>query len=129
MSNISELEEKIRQLEEMLTPSDLAFPIAWKLNRNEARVLACLASSIDGVRTHEVLKHAIWGWETPDSSDQQLKGYIWWIRKRTQPYGIRVLTMKCIGYRLTDESLKIIRSISNERTLSHVDHRRSRSPT
>ena len=108
-----ELRERIRQLEEMLAPSQFAFPHGWGLRATEARVLACLAVSPDGRRTDEQLLHAGWRWDR-DGRIESLRVVISNLRKKLRGK-VEIETLPCLGYRLKSESLVYLRSISNSR--------------
>lgn len=105
------LEEQFKQLQKAIIPR-MRFPREWRLTSAEKRVLASLYSSKDGYRSKELLIFALDAKDrggTCARYDSNLSVRICSIRRKLQPYGIKIDIRRNEGFFLTRESAAIIR--------------------
>jgi two-component system cell cycle response regulator CtrA len=109
---IAELQEKVRQLEELLAPTDVAFPAKWELTPTEALVLSCLIAGDEGYRTKEQLLHVITE-HSPreDIGAQNVSTRIFKLRRKLKPWNIYIETRHGLGFQLTVPSLMALRAL------------------
>jgi two-component system cell cycle response regulator CtrA len=123
---ISELQEKVRQLEELLAPSDMAFPAKWELTPTEALVLSCLIAGNEGYRTKEQLLHVITE-RSPheDIGSHNVSTRIFHLRRKLEPWNIYIDTKYGLGFQLTIPSLKALRALhqASKEALAHLVER------
>lgn len=109
---IAELREKVRQLEEMLAPSTMAYPVKWELTVTEGLVLASLVAGQDGYRTKEQLLHVITEHSKKDEiGPKNVGASIHWLRKKLKPWNIHIETRYGLGFQLTIPSLAALRAL------------------
>lgn len=92
------LRERIRQLEKVLMPPKLQFPLDWRLTPTEQRVLRCLASR-DLVSKDAILLAAR-GFEHDDSSETTAQVWMHKLRKKLTERGVVIQNIWGTGYRI-----------------------------
>lgn len=111
-TTIAELREKVRQLEEMLAPGDMAYPVKWRLTASESLVLSCLVAGPEGYRTKEQLLHAITAHSKKDEVGRaNVTEHIASLRKKLKPWNIYIDTRYGLGFQLTAPSLAALRAL------------------
>jgi two-component system, cell cycle response regulator CtrA len=112
---IGELKERIRQLEDILVPSNIAYPAAWRLTRTQSVVLSCLVGGVDGYRSKDQVYYAINStskrYANADLTGTNVGVHICHLRNKLRPFGIVVKNRKGQGYQLDANSLKILREL------------------
>ena len=111
---IAELNERLRQLEELLAPSDGAFPIQWRLTQTEMLMLSCLVAGPEGYRSKEQLLHILI--ENSPQGDigqgpNNLQTHISNLRKKLKPWKIVIETRWGLGFQLSVSSFKALREL------------------
>jgi DNA-binding response OmpR family regulator len=116
---IAELQDKVRQLEELLAPTDAAFPIRWKLTHLEMVLLSSLVVGPEGYRTKEALLHVL-SENSPQGDVGQgqnhLQVHINNIRRKLKPWNIVIDTRYGLGFQLTIPSLTVLRALRKAST-------------
>jgi two-component system cell cycle response regulator CtrA len=96
---IATLRERIRQLEEALSPTDAAPPVEWGLTATQARVYAHLASRERATR--QSIMTALYGTRPNDDPEMKIVDvFICHIRRKVAPFGVRINTIWGQGYAL-----------------------------
>ena len=95
---IEELEERNRQLEELLR-GDEDIPAAWGLTRMEEQFYRLLDSR--GTASHDSIMTHLYGAD-PNGGAEQKVLHVWVckVRKKLKPFGIEIETIWGHGYRL-----------------------------
>lgn len=109
---IAELREKVLQLEELMAPSDVAYPLNWHLTITEALLLSCLAAGSEGYRTKAQLMYVLTEHSRHDDvCDATLSTFIMKLRKKLSPWNIYIETRWGLGFQLTTSSLTALRAL------------------
>jgi two-component system cell cycle response regulator CtrA len=120
---IAELREKVRQLEELLAPTDVAFPAKWELTPAEALMLSCLIAGDAGYRTKEQLLHVLTE-HSPreDIGAANVGSRIFQLRRKLTPWNVYIETRYGLGYQLTIPSLRALRALhqASKEALAHL---------
>ena len=107
------LEEMVRQYREA-NESIAAYPLAWKLTRKEASLLARLQRAKGEAVSKENLMVALYGLEV-DVEPKIIDVFVCKIRRKVSGAGIEIRTFWGLGYRLTLESVAELRRLSTAR--------------
>ncbi|WP_411037690.1 winged helix-turn-helix domain-containing protein [Shinella sp. BYT-45] len=92
------LRERIRQLEEALSPTFLP-PVEFGLTASEAKVLSCLISR--DVATKQQIMTTIYSDRVDDEPDPKIVDvFVCKLRKKLKPHGVIISTVWGQGYRL-----------------------------
>lgn len=91
--------EECRQLQATLLPP-LAYPAAWRLTPQEAKMLSALYAAKGEARTHEALHIAVSGIEV-ETDPKIVDVYICKLRGKLKVIGVEIETIWAQGYRLT----------------------------
>ena len=105
---VEAIEAENKRLRMLLRPETYLFLSPdWNLKRNELQVLLYLYTGPDGRRSTEDLITLL------DSNNKSnatiVKARVSTLRKKVQPKGIEIETIWCFGYRLTKESIAILK--------------------
>jgi len=92
------LRERIRQLEKVLMPPSLIFPLDWRLTPTEQRVLRCLASR--EMVSKEAIVMAARGFEHEDSCEATSQVWVHKLRKKLRQRGVAIESIYGTGYRI-----------------------------
>lgn len=96
-----ELRERVRQLEDLLRPSAVTVPPQWRLTATEAAVFRHLVSR--PMATFGSLEAALYSDRADDCPDRRiLSVWIWKLRRKVEPHGVRIETVWGQGWRLHD---------------------------
>jgi two-component system cell cycle response regulator CtrA len=101
-SRIWELEERVRQLEDALSPSAVLIPIEWRLTTSEARMFAHLTTKPQCSK--DSLMAALYGLK-PDDDEPEVKivdVFVCKMRRKLKPFGVEIVTIWGQGYGLKD---------------------------
>lgn len=102
------LEETVHRLREALTETRL-LPREWKLTPSEENVLGVLVNRELG--TYEALLTALYlAKGRPEASQKILQVFICRLRKKLEPYGIKIRTVYGRGWALSPESRASLRA-------------------
>ncbi len=94
-----ELRERIRFLEDALTPLEFQPPIEWQLTQKEAALYAHLASR--SVATKNSIMAAIYSPGVDDEPEIKIVDvFICKMRRKLKPFGITISTVWGVGYSL-----------------------------
>lgn len=97
---VATLEERVRQLEDALTPP-WAVPVEWRLTSAEARVFAHLMTR--EMATKESIMAALYSDRADDQIEPKIVDvFVCKIRKKLRPFGIQIDTVWGKGYALAD---------------------------
>lgn len=107
------LEEMVRQYREA-NESIAAYPLAWKLTRKEASLLARLQRAKGEAVSKENLMVALYGLEV-DVEPKIIDVFVCKIRRKVSGAGIEIKTFWGLGYRLTLESVAELRRLTAAR--------------
>lgn len=94
------LEERIRFLEEVLTPTNVVIPLEWRLTAAEARVFSHLTTKPQC--TKESIMAALYGLK-PNTDEPEIKivdVFVCKLRKKLRPFGVKIVTVWGQGYGL-----------------------------
>lgn len=108
---IEVLEERIRQLEDILAPSAISIPIEWLLTSAEARIFAHLTTR--EVATKQSIMTALYS-DRPDD-DIEIKivdVFVCKLRKKLKAFGVEILTVWGSGYSLPSREIYHVRAAS-----------------
>lgn len=108
------LETQLHDLRHTLADTTLLFPLEWHLSQSECRILQALLRG--HVVTKEMLLAALYwdrGAEAPEA--KILDVFICKVRKKLQPFGIKVATVWGRGWMLEREDLNKIHPYVQER--------------
>lgn len=97
---VATLEERVRQLEDVLTPP-WAPPVEWRLTSAEARVFAHLMTR--DMATKESIMAALYSDRADDHVEPKIVDvFVCKMRKKLRPYQIQIETVFGQGYALVD---------------------------
>lgn len=107
-NRIETLEERIRQLEEALSPADVPVRVEWCLTSSEARVFSHLTT-----RDHAT-KQSIMMAMYSDRIDVEpeikiVDVFVCKMRKKLKPFGVEIITIWGQGYALKDREQFVTR--------------------
>lgn len=98
---IETLRERIRQLEEALSPSAVELPLEWRLTASEARVFAHLTTR--KVASKQSIMAALYSDRPDDDPEMKIVDvFICKLRKKVKPFGVEIQTVWGHGYALHD---------------------------
>jgi DNA-binding response OmpR family regulator len=97
--------EENRQLRETLVPA-MTFPLEWGLRPVHCRILSCLLSAKNGVRTKNQLSVAACREDT--LWDQTLKVHVSTLRRQLRGTGVEIAVRYGVGYELPPASRAIL---------------------
>lgn len=97
------LRERVRQLESLLLPEDIAIPLEWGLVNAERRIFAALTTR--EIVNKDLLYEALYG----DRLDLDheidvnvVESHMSKLRKKVRPFGVEISGERFVGYRLRD---------------------------
>jgi two-component system cell cycle response regulator CtrA len=99
-TRIWELEERVRQLEEALSPRAVSIPVEWGLTTSEARMFAHLTTKPHCSK--DSLMAALYGLK-PDDDEPEVKivdVFVCKMRRKLKPFGVEIITIWGQGYSL-----------------------------
>lgn len=100
-ARISTLEERIRQLEDILVPITIAIPVEWRLTPAEARVFAHLTTREMGTKTS--IMAALYSDKPDDYVDPKIVDvFVCKMRKKLRAFKVDIATVWGQGYALAD---------------------------
>lgn len=105
---VYELEEEVRQLRKLLA-GEARFPIEWKLQPGEAKLLSSLAAAPQGYRSREALCRIISKLDDPQLTLVAVR--ISNLRRKLKPLGISILTRSHDGYELPPASRRALSAL------------------
>ncbi|OWK18303.1 hypothetical protein AJ88_03730 [Mesorhizobium amorphae CCBAU 01583] len=94
---IKELRERIRQLEELVTPV-VSVPPEWGLTLKESRLYACLTAR--EVASKDFIMAALYGHRIDGGDPNDISTVVYKLRPKLKPQGIEILTVWGQGYSL-----------------------------
>lgn len=98
---IDVLRERVRQLEEVLSPPLVVIQVEWGLTPHEAKVFACLAAREQASK--EMIMSALYGARGDDVVQIKIVDvFVCKMRKKLKPFGIEISTLWGKGYTLVD---------------------------
>lgn len=107
---VSELEETIIQLREVLLPPEWEPPIEIGLTKTEARIVATLFKQKGEVVTKEQLFYTLCYDKLEQPEIKIVDVMVCKTRKKLEPYGLRIETVWSRGYLLDAPSIDILKS-------------------
>ena len=111
LDQIELLNEQIRQLQQLLAPTDCV-PIGFGLTKSEAAILMCVyARSPNRISTDHLTQALYFNDQDGGGSNATLKVFIYKIRKKMEPHGVKIETAWGQGYRMSAESAAILRAM------------------
>ncbi|ANM12076.1 helix-turn-helix domain-containing protein [Rhizobium sp. N324] len=97
------LRERIRQLEALLLPEDIAIPLEWGLRNAERRLFAALTTR--EIANKDLLYEALYG-DRRDLDDEidanVVESHMSRLRKKVKPFGVVISGERFVGYRPLD---------------------------
>ncbi|WP_283800076.1 helix-turn-helix domain-containing protein [Nitratireductor sp. GZWM139] len=100
-SEINTLRERIRQLEEALSPASIEIPMEWGLTATEARIFSHMATR--DVARKDAIMLAVYGGRSGEMPDEKIVDVlICKMRKKLAAFGVQIQTVWGIGYALRD---------------------------
>ncbi len=97
-NRVGELEERVRQLEEALSPLEFMSPPEWQLTANEARVFAHLASR--EMATKQSLMAVLYSGRSEEPGIKIVDVFICKLRRKIKPFGVSINTIWGQGWAL-----------------------------
>jgi two-component system cell cycle response regulator CtrA len=95
---IHTLEERVRQLEEILAPSSVDIPVEWGLTVTEKRVYACLATR--AMASKAMIFQSLYSDQLEEPDPRIIDVFVCKLRKKLKPFGIAIATVRGEGYAL-----------------------------
>lgn len=115
---IDELEETIRQMREAEKTSAIVLPSDWRLSPAQHRALVALYRAPSGFVSHDamfdVMKRRVEF--DPDHAANLVKKNVHDMRRRLDPFGIRIVLCWGRGYELPPASRAIIKATIEQRS-------------
>ena len=109
-NRIEMLEERIRQLEDTLSPQTAQVRVEWSLTQSEARVFAHLTTREQATKQSIML--AMYSDRIDIEPEIKIVDvFICRMRKKLKPFGIEILTIWGAGYALKDREQFLVRPI------------------
>lgn len=99
----AELEERVRQLQQLLLPDDWAPPLEWGLTVKEAAIVGLLLRR--KVCTKQYLMDAMYSLRATDEAPEQkiIDVFVCKVRKKLGAFGVEIKTLWGKGYYIEDE--------------------------
>lgn len=97
---IEMLQEKVRQLQEVLAPPSVRIPVEWRLTASERRVFVFLTTR--ELATTPAIMQALYSDRADEPDERIVAAYICKLRKKLTPFGIRIQNVWGQGYSLAD---------------------------
>lgn len=102
-AEIETLRERVRQLEALLLPEDIAIPLEWGLGNAERRIFAALTTR--EIVNKDLLYEALYGDRRDldhEISVSVVESHMSKLRKKVKPFGVVISGERFVGYRLLD---------------------------
>ncbi|GLQ09210.1 hypothetical protein GCM10007913_11420 [Devosia yakushimensis] len=100
-NEIETLRERIRQLEELLLPSNIPVPVEWCLTGKEMRVFSHLASRDMGTKAS--IMAALYSDRIDEEPNPKIVDvFVCKLRAKLKPYNVHIRTIWGTGYALDD---------------------------
>jgi len=111
---LEESQEELRSLRQLLaTPVRLSAD--WRLTRTEQKILGVLNKRAALATTAAAIHLLVHGQKDGVFGDGSIKSQVCKMRKKLRPHGIEIETVGWDGYRLTDQSRKLLAGLLAER--------------
>lgn len=95
------LQERIRQLEDVLSPADVPVQVEWGLTKSEARVFSHLTTRDQA--TKQSIMMAMYSDRIDVEPEIKIVDvFVCKMRKKLKPFGIEIITLWGAGYALKD---------------------------
>ena len=110
---LDEREEQIRQLQLSMRPKEWGPPIELRLTISEARILAVLYKGKGETVSKERVYFALYNDKLDQPDLKIVDVYVCTARKKLSPYDIHIETIWGKGYRLTPDSITVLKELEN----------------